>query len=401
MTLAGKNVVLGVTGSIAAFKAVALASELVRARTLVDVIMTASARQFVAPLSFQAVTHRSIFGDVFAANSELNIEHVELAERADIVVIAPATANTIAKLAAGMADDVLGCTVLATDAPILLAPAMDAHMFDNPATQENVARLRARGWEVVGPAAGRLASGLVGVGRLVEVEELMGAIRALLGRSGDLAGRSVVVTAGGTQEPIDPVRYISNRSSGKMGYAVAEAARDRGAQVTLISTPTALPAPFGVQVVYVNTAEQMLAAVRDAVQEADALIMAAAVADYRPARPSAEKIKKADADVWQLELVKNPDILAQVRGDFVRVGFAAESQHLLENALAKLHAKQLDLIVANDISTPGSGFAVDDNQAVLLDAQGERLALPLMAKRELADQILNKVIKLLGQRRAK
>ncbi|MBI4307683.1 MAG: bifunctional phosphopantothenoylcysteine decarboxylase/phosphopantothenate--cysteine ligase CoaBC [Chloroflexi bacterium] len=396
--LTEQRVVLGVTGSIACYKAVDLASKLVQAGALVDVVMTRAALEFVRPLAFRSITHRPVVSDLFDPDSELAVEHVALAERADIVVIAPATANIVAKMAHGMADDALTCTVLATKFPVVVAPAMDARMYDNPVTQENLRRLRDRGFTMVGPEHGRLASGLVGAGRLAPVEDIVGTVSMALGlRKGDLAGRHLVVTAGGTQEPIDPVRFVSNRSSGKMGFAIAEAARDRGARVALITAPTALPSPVGVETQRVQTAVDMRNAVVKAVVDADALVMAAAVADYQPAQASPQKIKKM-RDTLSLELVKTPDILAETKGGFVRVGFAAESQDLIANAQAKLRSKGLDLIVGNDISARDSGFAVDTNRVVLLDRSGQVEHLPLMLKGEVAHRILDRVAKLLAER---
>jgi phosphopantothenoylcysteine decarboxylase/phosphopantothenate--cysteine ligase len=392
--LANRNIVLGVTGSIACYKAVDLASKLVQAGALVDTIMSYGATHFVAPLTFRGITHREVVTDTFAFSSEFSIEHLALAQRADIVVIAPATAHCIAKLAAGLADDPLTTTVLATQAPVLVAPAMDGHMFDHPATQENLAKLRQRGVVIAGPAAGRLASGLVGMGRLLETPQLLGYIAATLGRKGDLAGRTIVVSAGGTQEPIDPVRVIANRSSGKMGYALAEAARDRGAEVVLVTAPTSLPDPVLVRVVHVQTAQQMGEAVLREVAQADALIMAAAVADYRPATPASQKIKK-DAQELTVPLTKTLDILETAKGNFVKVGFSAESQDLVANAKVKLRRKSLDLMVANDITDPESGFGVDTNRVTLIDRELRVEELPLLTKYEVSQRILDRVRNLL------
>ena len=361
--LESKHVVLGVTGSIASYKAVDLASKLVQAGALVDTVMSYGATQFVTPLTFRAITHREVVTDGFNAESELAIEHVALAQRADIVVIAPATVHCIAKLAGGLADDPLTTTVIATKAPLLVAPAMDANMYDHPATQENLAKLRERGVVIAGPGMGRLASGLVGMGRLLETPELLGYIAATLGRGGDLAARKVVVSAGGTMEAIDPVRVITNHSSGKMGYALAEAARDRGAAVILVTAPTSLPDPAQVQVVRVTSAQDMCDAVLEHVKGADALIMAAAVADYRPAAESDQKIKKTE-DKLTIDLIKTTDILEAAQGNFIKVGFSAESQDLLQNAKVKVKSKNLDLIVANDITDPDSGFGVDTNKVL-------------------------------------
>ena len=382
--------VLGVTGSIACYKALDLASKLTQAGALVDTIMSYGATQFVTPLAFRSITHRSVVTDTFDPSSELSVEHVALAQRADIVVVAPATAHLIAKAASGLADDPLTTTILATAAPVMVAPAMDGHMYENPATQQNLATLQGRGITVVGPATGHLASGMSGVGRLVEPVELMGHISAVLAQRGDLAGRTIVVSAGGTQEPIDPVRVITNRSSGKMGYALAEAARDRGADVVLIAAPTGLPDPAAVRMVRVETALEMRDAVMESLDGACALIMAAAVADYRPAAASPEKMKKGAA-AWSIQLEENPDILSEARGPFVRVGFAAESERLQENARDKVVRKSLDLIIANDITRDDAGFAADTNKVLLVDKHDNVEDLPLMSKYDVASRILDRV----------
>ena len=393
--LTDRHVVLGVTGSIASFKAVDLASKLVQAGALVDVIMTYGATQFITPLAFRSITHREVVTDTYDVSSEFANEHVALARRADIVVIAPATVNCIAKLAVGLADDPLTTTVIASSAPLLVAPAMDADMFAHPATQENLEKLRQRGVVIAGPAPGRLASGLIGMGRLLEPLDLVGHISATLGRTGDLAGRTLVISAGGTQEPIDPVRVITNHSSGKMGYALAEAARDRGARAVLVTAPTGLPDPPLVDVVRVQTADQMANAVKREVASADALIMAAAVADYRPASAAEQKIKKSD-DELTIELAKTTDILDTARGDFVRVGFAAESENLVANATDKVRRKSLDLIVANDITDADSGFGSDTNKVFLIDRQLSVEELPLLTKYEVGNKILDRVRDLLA-----
>ncbi len=327
--LADKTVVLGITGSIAAYKAADIASKLTQAGARVEVIMTESAARFIAPLTLRNITGRSVVTGMWELASEFSVEHVALAEAADVVVIAPATANVIARLAAGIADDMLCCTVLATQAPVIVAPAMNVNMFQNSITQENLAKLKARGFTIIDPAYGRLASGKIGLGRLPETETIIGIIQKVLGKSGDLAGKRIVVTAGGTQEPIDPVRHISNRSSGKMGYALAEAARDRGAAVSLITAPVSLHQPAGMEVIPVRTAAEMKEAVTRATQQADVLIMAAAVADFRPAGRSEQKIKKKEAPP-ALRLGPTEDILASLgrpggRAKKVIVGFAAET----------------------------------------------------------------------------
>ena len=322
----GRTVLLGVTGSIAAYKAVELASKLVQGGAKVDVVMTDCAAQFVTPLTFRSVTHRPVITDMFAAPEEYDIEHIALAERADAVVVAPATANVMAKLAAGIADDMLCCAILATRAPIILAPAMNVHMWENAITQKNLDALRARGFKTVEPGYGALACGGVGRGRLADLEDIMTAIRQVLDRKSDLEGKRVVVTAGGTQEPIDPVRLICNRSSGRMGYALAEAARERGAKVSLITAPTTLYAPADVEVLQVQTALQMREAVLKAVPEADVLIMAAAVADYRPATAAKSKLKKEEFPLMQLELIRNPDIIGEVREISLRWGLLLKAR---------------------------------------------------------------------------
>jgi len=391
----GKSVVLGVTGSIAAYKAVDIASKLTQRGLAVDVVMTKAALEFVTALSFRSVTHRPVVTDMWELSSEFSVEHVALAERADVVVVAPATANTIAKLAVGIADEMLSCIVLATRTPVIVAPAMDAGMYSNAITQENLAKLDSRGFTIVGPAHGRLASGLVGMGRLVEADEIMVNVFQVLARKGDLADRQVVVSAGGTREPIDLVRYIGNRSSGKMGYAVAEAARDRGAIVTLISTVTELPPPAGVEVMQVETAHEMRDAVLKASAAADVLIMAAAVADYQPAQVVERKIRR-ESETLNLELVKTDDILSEVHGDVIKVGFAAESEDLIDRATEKLRNKELDLIAANDVTAEGSGFGTDTNRVTLIDRQGRVEELPLMHKYEVAHHILDRVVVLLS-----
>jgi phosphopantothenoylcysteine decarboxylase/phosphopantothenate--cysteine ligase len=359
--------------------------------------MTQAATRFVTPLTMRSLTRRPVFVDMFDPASELAEEHVELARRADAVLVAPATATTIARLAHGLADDVVSLTVLATRAPVLVAPAMDAQMYENPATQANLATLRERGITIVGPAEGRLASGRMGLGRLVDTDVILGALRCVLACRGDLAGRKIVVSAGGTREPLDPVRFLGNYSSGKMGYALAEAACDRGAQVVLVAANTALAAPYGVTVVPVGRAAEMRDAIAAHCVGADVLIMAAAVADYEPASRAEHKIKRK-GEALVLELRETPDILASARGDFVRVGFAAESRDLEENARDKLGRKGLDLIVANDITAPGSGFGTDTNQVVILDASGGAERLPLLTKYEVAHRVLDRVVPLLKGR---
>jgi phosphopantothenoylcysteine decarboxylase/phosphopantothenate--cysteine ligase len=392
--LKGKTIVLGISGGIAAYKAADLASKLTQAEANVKVVMTWEATELVKPLTFQALTGNPVVTEMFEPALPSAITHISLADEADIVVIVPATANIIAKMAAGIADDILTCTVLATKAPIVVAPAMHNNMYVNPITQENIAKLKARGFTVIPAVHGRLASGSIGYGRLPDITEIMGIIQQTLGRNGDLAGKRIVVTAGGTQETIDPVRYIGNRSSGKMGYALAEAARDRGAAVTLITTPTALNAITGVETIPVQSAKEMKDAVVKATAKTDVLIMAAAVADYMPKTVAAQKIKKGEGGLT-LELVKTPDIISEVKGTFLKIGFAAETEDLIANAKKKLTNKALDMIVANDVSVKGTGFGADTNKVTILKKDGKQEDLPLMSKREVADKILDHVARML------
>jgi len=396
--LADKTIVLGITGSVAAYKAADIASKLTQAGARVEVVMTEAATRFITPLTLRSITRGTVVSDMFDPTSQHAVEHVALGEAADVVVIAPATASTIANLAVGIADDMVSLTVLATKAPVIVAPAMDANMFDNPVTQENIAKLKARGFIIVDPEHGRLASGKIGWGRLADTDKIIAAVTQVVGRSRDLKGKRVVVTAGGTQEPIDPARHIGNPSSGKMGYAIAQAARDRGAKVTLITAPTTLPDPAGVETVHVRTAAEMKTAVTKAAARADALIMAAAVADYQPKTAARTKIKKETSSLT-LELVKTPDIITEVKGQFLRVGFAAESDNIAASARKKLEKKNLDLIVANDITDKKSGFGVDTNKVTLIDKKGKAEKLPLMSKREVADKILDRVVGLLGKKK--
>jgi phosphopantothenoylcysteine decarboxylase/phosphopantothenate--cysteine ligase len=400
--LDGHRVVLGVTGSIAAYKAVELASRLTQAGALVDVILTEAAQKFVSPLTFRSVTGRPAYTDADLWGQEAHILHVGLAEDTELLVIAPATANTLAKLASGQADSLLTISALTARCPLVLAPAMDTGMFEHPATQANLETLRQRGAYIAGPAEGRMASGLVGLGRMLEPTELLGHIRLALGRGGPLGGRKIVVTAGGTQEPIDPVRAIVNRSSGKQGFALAQAALDRGAAVQLVSGPTHLETPVGAERIEVTTAEEMRAAVLVAAAGADALLMAAAVADFRPSKAVPEKIKRGRGTP-EVRLEPTVDILGEVMAQreksgrpAVVVGFAAESQDLRTNARTKLQAKGLSLIVANDITDPNAGFAVDTNRVTLIDASGTLQELPLMSKAEVAEAVLQRVVRMLG-----
>ena len=387
-----KRIVLGVTGSIACYKAADLASKLVQSGALVDTVLTEAAREFVSELTFKSLTHREVHTSLYSPNSNLSINHVALAESADLIIVAPATANTIAKIANGISDDVLTTTILATTAPIIIAPAMDANMFDNPATEANVTTLIGRGFFIAGPAEGRLASGLMGKGRMIEPFDIMGAASMLLGKDGDLSGKKIVVSAGGTEEAIDPVRNITNRSSGKMGYAIAEAARDRGAMVSLVAAPNHLAKPIGISVTNIQSAEDMKKAIEDECLEADALIMAAAVADWRPLEKLDSKAKKDKSDHWSLELVKNPDIVEGINSSkLIKVGFAAESENLVENSKTKIESKNLDFIVANDITAADSGFSVDTNRVTIIHPDGTTEVLPLMSKYDVGHSILDRV----------
>jgi phosphopantothenoylcysteine decarboxylase/phosphopantothenate--cysteine ligase len=392
--LDGARVVLGVSGSIAAYKAVILASKLAQAGAEVDTVLTAAAARFVAPLSFSSVTGRPAYTDDDLWGSEAHVLHIGLARSADLVAVVPATAQTLAKMAHGLADNLLTLTLLAAGCPVMVAPAMDGGMFAHPATRASLSLLEERGVYIVGPEEGHLASGLVARGRMTEPEEIVGHVRYVLSRGGPLAGRRVVVTAGATQEPLDPVRYLTNRSSGKQGLALTQAALDAGADVVLIATPVVGHVPPGARHVAVRTAAEMADAVLDAAGGADALLMAAAVADFRPVERAAQKLKKRDG-LTALALEPTADVLAataeqrrQTGCPAVVVGFAAETEALLDNARAKLEEKELDLIVANDVTADDAGFAVDTNRVTLLFAGGGSEALPLLSKAEVARRIV-------------
>ena len=389
--LVGRRVVLGVSGSIAAYKAVTLARILSERGATLDVVLTPAATAFVTPLTFASLTHRPVVTDVMALDSEGQIAHVELAEAADAVVLAPATANLLAELAAGLSGSAVTALVCATRAPLVIAPAMDAGMWTHPATQRNVETLRGFGYRIVDPEVGALASGLTGVGRLADPSEIADEVEHLFARAGDLDGQHVVVSAGGTREPLDPVRFIGNRSSGKMGVAIAEAARDRGATVTLIAGAMSVAPPRGVTVVDATTAAAMREAVLRAAPAADILVMAAAVADFAPRQPSPRKIKRA-GDGLQVELVPNPDIVAEVgeMRDGVRpflIGFAAESDELEANATGKLRDKGLDLIVGNVVGGPFDAIGSDENKVTVFGVEGPLTDWPMLPKRQVAERL--------------
>lgn len=402
--LQGKKIVLGVTGGIAVYKAVDLASRLRKAGCEVRVVMTEHAQQFVTPLTFKEISGNAVATSMWNANQEFNVEHIALANWADAFLVAPATANILAKMACGIADDLLSTTLLAAQAPIIVCPAMNTGMYQNPATQENIAKLQERGVTVMPPAVGHLACGTSGPGRLPEPQQIVEFMSAFFaGREGDLRGLRVLVTAAGTREPIDPVRYVGNRSSGKMGYAVAQMAAERGADVLLISGPSALAAPPNVRVVNVETTNEMLEACLAAYGDVDIVIKAAAVADYRPRDVADQKIKKKTDDALTVVMDKNPDILKTLgakKEQQVLVGFAAETQNLLANAREKVVKKNLDMIVANDVTAAGAGFNSDTNIVKFLFANGDVRELEQMPKVDVANRILDEAIRIRNERQA-
>lgn len=398
--LRGRTVVLGVTGGIAAYKSAELVSRLRKAGAAVRVIMTENAARFVTPLTFETMSNHPVVTDTFERPETWEVAHVALAKAADVFVIAPATANILAKMAAGLADDMLSTTVLATKAPVLVAPAMNTAMWSAPVTQKNCAELLSRGVRFVGPEGGFLACGDTGAGRMSEPEQIFEAIVDVLQPRRDLAGVKLLVTAGATREYLDPVRYLSNESSGKMGFAIAEAARDRGAEVVAVAGAVTAPIPEGIRVERVTTTLDLLDTMTRLAPEADVVIQAAAPADYRFAEQYSQKLKKADGVPLTIALTENPDVAAAVarlkRPGQILVGFAAETERLLENAEKKLAKKKLDLIVANDVTAPGAGFNVDTNIATLLSARFGRQDCPLQSKRALAETILDTVLRLRG-----
>jgi phosphopantothenoylcysteine decarboxylase/phosphopantothenate--cysteine ligase len=395
------RITLGVTGGVAAYKAAELVRRLQQDGFTVQVVMTRGAREFITPLTFAALTGQKVITDLFAesggeANLESAIEHIAVAQRTDLLLVAPATADILAKFARGMADDFLTTLYLASTAPVVVAPAMNVNMWNHAATQENIEMLRARGVKIVDPDEGYLACGMTGAGRLAGQEAIIAAVHQALHDVRDLAGEKVLVTAGPTRENLDPVRYLTNRSSGKMGYAVAEAAARRGAHVILVSGPTSMEAPAGVERIHVESAEEMHRAVLEKVAECSIAIFAAAVADYRPAEPNGQKIKR-NTESTTIALEPTPDILASVarnKGERLVVGFAAETEHVAENARKKLAAKKADLMVANDVTAEGAGFDHDTNIVTLFARDGRDLALPRMSKSEVAQRILDEVVRL-------
>lgn len=399
MKLTGKEVVLGVTGGIAAYKSAEVVSRLRKLGARVHVIMTENATEFVAPLTFETLSANPVVTDTFARPATWEVEHIALAKLADVFVIAPATANILAKMACGIADDMLSTTVLATKAPVLVAPAMNTGMWTAEATRRNVETLRGRGVHFVGPDAGFLACGDSGAGRMSEPAEIVDAIAAILCPKTDMEGLRVLVTAGGTRERLDPVRYLSNDSSGKMGFAIAQAAKARGAEVTLVCGHTTAPRPSNITTVEVESTQDLYDAVTERAAEQDVIIQAAAPADYRFANPCDQKMKKQAGQSLTLELVENPDIAAAVgrmkRPGQTLVGFAAETENLLDNARRKLEKKNLDMIVANDVSKPGAGFNVDTNIATLMTREGLK-ERPLQSKAALAEDILDEIMRLRG-----
>ena len=395
--LKGKTVLLGVTGGIAAYKAAALASALVKLHATVEVVMTQNATQFVTPLTFEQLTGRRTMVDTFDRNFNHQVEHIALADRTDLVIIAPATANVCAKLAHGLADDMLTTTVLACRCPQLIAPAMNTNMYDNPETQDNLGLLRRYRWDVIEPASGRLACGAVGKGKMPEPETLVQHILKHIAFDHDLAGKKVLVTAGPTQESLDPVRYLTNHSTGKMGYAIAKMAMLRGAAVTLISGPTALQPPPFINVVPVVSAQDMFAAVNQYAPHADLIFKAAAVADYTPAHYSDDKLKKKDDDL-SIPLNRTQDILKYLgehrKSGQIICGFSMETQNMIENSREKLAKKNLDMICANNLKQDGAGFGVDTNIITII-TKNELIELPLQSKEEAGNRILDQAIKLL------
>ncbi len=396
-----KTVVLGVTGGIACYKSAALASKLTQRGYDVEVVLTKNATEFIGPHTFESLTHNRAMVDTFDRNFQSHVEHIALADKADLLIVAPATANIIAKAAHGIADDMLSTTILACDCKKLMAPAMNTRMYDNPVTRDNLETLRRYGWEVIEPASGRLACGAVGRGKMPEPEDLLEAVDHAIAYDKDLSGVRVLVTAGPTQESLDPVRYLTNHSSGKMGYAIARAAAWRGAEVTLVSGPTALKKPAYVDTVDVVTVREMFGAVTSRAGEQDVIIKAAAVADYRPAQVADGKIKKGAGEGLTLELRRTDDILAYLgehkRPGQILCGFSMETENLVENSRKKLIRKSLDIVAANSLKEEGAGFGVSTNVLTLITREDET-QLPLLTKEEAAHRLLDRIAELRGER---
>ncbi len=391
-----KTVVLGVSGGVAAYKALEIVSMLKKLDIDVHVIMTESATHFINPLSFQSLSQNAVIDDMFKEPKTFEIQHISLAKKADVFLVAPATANIIGKVACGIADDMLSTTIMATKAPVIFAPAMNTNMYENAIVQRNINTLKVLGYSFVEPASGRLACGDVGTGKLADVDDIMEHIEMLLCDKKDLSGMKVLITAGPNREDIDPVRYITNRSSGKMGYALAKAARNRGAEVTLVSGPVSIKKPYGIKVVDIYSSEDMYNAVSEHFEECDALISAAAVADYRPMQISTSKIKKTEGDM-SIPLMRNKDIIKEMgmrKKHQILVGFAAETDNLLENAKSKIQNKNLDMIVANDVKAPDAGFQYDTNTARIISRSGNILDLPNMSKKQMSDIILDCIVEI-------
>jgi phosphopantothenoylcysteine decarboxylase/phosphopantothenate--cysteine ligase len=401
MTLKDKKIILGITGGIAAYKSCEIIRRLKKSGAQVIVVMTESAKKFITPLTLETLSENEVVTEMFPERRFVGVRHVDLASWTDLILIVPATANIIGKIRAGIADDILTTIVISSKAPVLIAPAMNVNMYENPIFQENISYLEKLGYRFVGPEVGELASGIVGKGRMSEPQFIVNEAVKILIQKRDLEGKSIVVTASRTEEPLDPIRYLSNRSSGKMGYAIAEEACQRGAKVTLISGPSSLPTPTGLNFIQVQTTKEMSEAVRSAFRKTDALIMSAAVSDFSPSTISKEKIKRGEEEIL-LKLKPTVDILKEMgtrKKNKILVGFSLETEDEIKNAKKKMVEKNLDLIVVNNPSVPGSGFDVDTNQVTLIDKRGKIEKLPLLSKKEVASKILDKVSLLLRKKR--
>ncbi|SMB93363.1 Phosphopantothenate-cysteine ligase [Desulfonispora thiosulfatigenes DSM 11270] len=395
--LKDKNIVIGITGGIAAYKSCEIISLMKKSGANIHCVMTKEAMQFITPLTLRTLSGNEVITDLFSESKNWNVEHISLAKMADVFLVAPATANIIGKIANGICDDFLTTTIMATKAKVVFAPAMNVNMYENPILKDNISKLKHLGYEFIDPIVGNLACGDSGKGKMADPKDIVNYLYNLSGKKQDLKGVSILITAGPTRELIDPVRYITNRSSGKMGYAIARVAKERGADVTLISGPTNLPRPEGIKFIQIETALEMFTKVKENFASNNIVIKAAAVADYRPKNIANQKIKKSDGDM-HIELERNPDILAflgEQKGDKILVGFAAETNDLTQNALTKLKKKNLDLIVANDVSQEGAGFNYDTNKVTIFSATKETNKLPLMSKLDVADKIIDEAVTLL------